>query len=54
MGVITLLATSIIVLMGSSVTLKPKLKNLAGKYSFTRLRIWTAKNVSELYDKAAK
>jgi len=44
-------AASIIVLLGSSLPLKSKLKKLVGRYSSTRFRVWTAKDVDELYDK---
>jgi hypothetical protein len=44
-------AVSIIVLLGSSAALKPKLKKLVGRYSSTRFRIWTAKDMDGLYGK---
>lgn len=45
-------AASIIVLLGTSATLKSKLRKLFGRYSSTRFRIWTQKDVDSLYEKA--
>ncbi len=42
-------AASIIVLLGSSVKFKSYLKKLVGRYSFVRYRIWTEKDVDDLY-----
>lgn len=42
----------IIVLIGKSLKYKGFLKRLVGRYSYGRLRIWTEKDVIELYDKA--
>ncbi|MCX5711722.1 MAG: hypothetical protein NTY47_01450 [Candidatus Omnitrophica bacterium] len=44
-------AASIIVLLGTSAELKPKLKKLFGRYSSTRFRIWSEKDVDGLYKK---
>jgi len=44
-------SASIIVLLGKSVEYESYLKKLIGRYSFVRYRIWTEKNVDELYDK---
>ena len=47
-------AAGIIVLIGKSIKYKSFLKKLVGRYSYGRLRIWTEKDVNELYEKAIK
>ena len=44
-------SASIIVLLGKSLEYMSYLKKLIGRYSFTRFRIWTEKDVNELYEK---
>ena len=44
-------SASIIVLGGSSVALKSKLRKMVGRYSASRFRIWTVKDVNELHTK---
>jgi hypothetical protein len=44
-------SASIIVLLGSSVGHQKEFKKLVGRYSSTRFRIWTNKDVDELYNK---
>lgn len=46
-------AASVIVLLGKSAEprLESKLNKLFGRYSYTRFRIWTKKDVDELYNK---
>lgn len=43
-------SVSIIILLGKSVEYEPKLRKLVGRYSSTRFRIWTEKDVDELYN----
>lgn len=47
-------AASVIVLLGTSVEYKAYLKKLVGRYSFGRFRVWTEKDVTELYDSAGR
>ena len=47
-------AASVIVLMGKSLKLKPKLKKMFGRYSYMRYRIWTRRDVNTLYKKVMK
>jgi len=47
-------AASVIVLLGKSRELKPKLKKMFGRYSYMRYRIWTGEYVKALYDKVMK
>jgi len=42
-------SASIIILIGKSVEHKSYLKKLIGRYSYLRFRIWTEKDVNELY-----
>lgn len=42
-------SASIIVLGGTSVALKPKLKKMVGRFSASRFRIWTVKDVDILH-----
>jgi hypothetical protein len=44
-------SAGIIVLLGNSVKYRPYLKKLIGRYSYMRFRIWTEKDVEELYIK---
>lgn len=44
-------SASVIVLLSGSLKYKAKLKKLFGRYSYTRFRIWTKKDVDELYNK---
>lgn len=43
-------SASVIVLLGESLDLKPKLKKLFGRYSYMRFRLWTKNDVDELYN----
>ncbi len=43
-------AASIVVLLGQSLELKSYMRKLVGRYSYARFRIWTEKDVNELYD----
>lgn len=47
-------SVSIIVLLGKSLELKPKLRKLVGRYSSTRFRIWTLKDVDGFYNQVKK
>jgi len=47
-------SASVIILLGESVKYKSYMKKLVGRYSFTRFRIWTEKDVDELYNKVIK
>jgi len=47
-------SVSIIVLLDKSLEFKPKLRKLVGRYSSTRFRIWTLKDVDELYNKVKR
>ena len=44
-------SASIIVLIGKSAKHKSFMKKLVGRYSYSRFRIWSEKDVNELYDK---
>ena len=47
-------SASVVVLIGKSTKYKSYMKKLVGRYSSTRFRIWTEKEVNELYDKVVK
>ena len=47
-------AASIIVLLGKSAKYKSYMKKLIGRYSSTRFRIWSAKDVNEMYRKVVE
>ena len=47
-------SASIIVLIGESAKYKSYMKKLIGRYSFGRFRIWTEKDVDDLYKKVTK
>ncbi len=47
-------SASILVLMGESAKLKSYLRKLVGRYSFVRYRIWSEKDVEDLYQKVIK
>ena len=47
-------SASIIVLLGESFKFKSYMKKLVGRYSSTRFRIWTEKDVEALYSKVLK
>lgn len=47
-------SASIVVLIGQSTKYKSYMNKLVGRYSSTRFRIWTEKDVNELYDKVVK
>ena len=47
-------AASVVVLIGDSAQYKSYMKKLVGRYSSTRFRIWTEKEVNELHDKVVK
>ena len=47
-------SASIVVLMGKSMKYRTFMKKLIGRYSSTRLRIWTEKDVNELYKKSIR
>jgi len=51
---VTNAAASIIVLIGESANLKSYVDRLSGRYSSTRFRIWTEKNVIEMYKKVVE
>lgn len=44
-------SAGIIVLIGKSAKYKPFMKKLLGRYSFMRFRMWSEKDVNELYDR---
>lgn len=48
---VTNASAGIIVLIGKSVEHKSFLRKLIGRYSFGRLRIWTEKDIDDLYRK---
>jgi len=45
-------SASVIVLIGQSAKYRSYMKKLVGRYSSTRFRIWTEKDVNGLYNKA--
>jgi hypothetical protein len=47
-------AASIIILLGKSVEYKSYLMKRVGRYSFVRYRLWTEKDVNDLYNMAFK
>ena len=47
-------SASIVVLIGKSIRYKSYMNKLVGRYSSTRFRIWTEKDVNELYNKVIK
>jgi hypothetical protein len=47
-------AASVIVLPATSADLRPYLRKLIGRYSYSRLRIWNEKNINALYDSVFK
>jgi hypothetical protein len=51
---LTSASAGIFVLLGKSVEHMQYLKKLIERYSHTRLRIWTAKDVNELYDRVTQ
>jgi len=48
---VTNAAASIVVLLGASAKYKSYLNKLIGRYSATRFRVWTKKDVNQLYNK---
>lgn len=47
-------SASVVVLIGKSEKYKSFMRKLAGRYSSTRFRIWTEKDVNELHNKVFK
>ena len=47
-------SAGVIVLVGTAVQYKSYLNKLVGRYSATRLRVWSQKDVNELYNRVIK
>ena len=47
-------SASILVLIGESAKLKSYVRKLVGRYSFVRYRIWSEKDIEDIYHKVIK